>query len=242
MEAEARHDFYRGVVRALTGAGVPILVGGAYAMRRYAGVRRDTKDLDLFLERARADEAVRFLFRRGYDARIVADHWLGKVSKADAYVDLIFGSRNGLCAVDPSWFERAERGRLLGLPVRLVAPEEMLWSKAFVMARDRFDGADIAQLIRARGRTLDWSRLLERFGSHWLILFVHLLFFSYAFPSERDAVPAWLLEELERRRREEPRNGRRVCRGTLLSPAEFLDDIRRRGYRDPRRRGAASER
>jgi hypothetical protein len=241
MDAESRHAFYRGVVRELAGAGMPVLVGGAYAMRYYAGVRRDTKDLDLFLERARSRKAVRLLSRRGYSARIVSSHWLGKVFSEDAYVDLIFGSRNGLCAVDPGWFRHAEPGRYLGIPVHWVPVEEMIWSKAFVMARDRFDGGDIAQLIRARGRTLNWTRLLERFGSHWPILFVHLLLFTFAFPSERGAVPAWLLEELERRRREEPRNGRRVCRGTLLSPAEYLEDIRRRGFADARRREAASE-
>lgn len=239
MDSEGRHAFYRGVVRALAGAGIPALIGGAYAMRHYAGVRRDTKDLDLFVTRGRARAAVRFLARRGYDARIIAPHWLGKVFADGGYVDLIFGSRNGLCQVDPTWFRHAERGRLLGLPIRWVPPEEMLWSKAFVMARDRFDGADMAQLIRARGRKLDWKRLLERFGPHWPILFTHLVLFVFTYPSEGGAVPAWLLEELERRWREEwsSKNGhRRVCRGTLLSPAEYLEDVGRRGYLDPRRR------
>src|SRR5687768_1192552 len=103
MEVKARHAFYRDVVRALADEDIPFLVGGAYAMRYYAGVRRDTKDLDLFIERGRSREAVRVLTRRGFSARIVAAHWLGKVSADDAYVDLIFGSRNGLCAVDPDW-------------------------------------------------------------------------------------------------------------------------------------------
>lgn len=241
MKTRARHAFYRGVVKELSDARIPFLVGGAYAMRRYAEVRRDTKDLDLFLERGRSREVVRLLGRRGYDARIVSPHWLGKVSAGDAYVDLIFGSRNGLCVVDRDWFRHAEAGRLLGRPIRWVPPEEMVWSKAFVMARDRFDGADIAQLVRARGKSLNWPRLLDRFGSHWPVLLVHLVLFGYTFPSERGIVPAWLIEELDRRRRETPRNGRKLCRGTLLSPGEYLDDIRRRGYVDARRRDAAAE-
>ncbi|HEX7901028.1 MAG TPA: hypothetical protein VF950_24930 [Planctomycetota bacterium] len=241
METKARHAFYRGVAKELRDAKIPFLVGGAYAMRRYADVRRDTKDLDLFLERGKSREVVRFLSRRGYAARIVSPHWLGKVSAGDAYVDLIFGSRNGICAVDRDWFRHAESGRLLGLPVRWVPPEEMVWSKAFVMARDRFDGADIAQLVRARGKSLNWTRLLDRFGSHWPVLFVHLVLFGYTFPSEHGAVPAWVLEELDRRRHETPQNGRKLCRGTLLSPGEYLDDIRRRGYVDARQRDAARE-
>jgi len=42
----------------------------------------------------------------------------------------------------------------------------MIWSKAFIMERDRYDGADIAHIIRTCGKGLDWSRLLHRFGSH----------------------------------------------------------------------------
>lgn len=236
MTLDRRHAFYRDVVRTLSDAGIPVLVGGAYAMRHYAGVRRDTKDLDIFLERGRSKEAVALLRRRGFSARVVAPHWLGKVLKGGAMVDLIFGSRNGLCVVDPAWFERAEPGRLLGLPVRWVPPEEMLWSKAFVMARDRFDGGDISQLLRARGRSLDWARLLDRFGTHWPILLVHVVLFGYTFPSERGAVPAWLREELARRWRKEgrSRNGKRICRGPLLSPPEYLEDIGTRGYVDVR--------
>jgi len=48
--------------------------------------------------------------------------------------------------------------------VGLTPVEEMLWSKAFVMERHRYDGADIAHLIRARGEHFDWNRLLQRFG------------------------------------------------------------------------------
>lgn len=239
MNLRRRHAFYRDVLRALADADVPHLIGGAFAMRYYAEVKRDTKDLDVFLERTRAAEAVRQLRRRGFAARIIARHWLGKVRLEDAYVDLIFSSRNGICTVDPRWFDRAEPGRYLGMSTRFVPPEEMIWSKAFVMARDRFDGADISQIIRARGRSLDWNIVLERFADHWEILLVHVALFTYTFPSERDAVPAWVREELERRWREDrdPHNGRhrRICRGPLLSPPEYTEDIRRRGYTDIRR-------
>lgn len=243
MNLNPRHAFYRDVVRTLIDAGIPVLIGGAYAMRHYAGVHRDTKDLDLFLERGRSKEAVGLLRRRGFSARMVAPHWLGKARKAGAVVDLIFSSRNGLCVVDAPWFERAEPGRLFGLPVRWIPPEEMLWSKAFVMARDRFDGGDIAQLIRARGRGLDWARLLERFGTHWPILLLHVVLFGYTYPSERAAVPAWIREELIRRWRKEARsrNGKRICRGPLLSPPEYLQDIGPRGYLDVRRPDARLE-
>ena len=61
----------------------------------------------------------------------------------------------------------ASEGEILGVPVKLCPAEEMIWSKAYVQERERFDGADIAHLIRCRGETMDWPRLLRRFGDHW---------------------------------------------------------------------------
>ena len=44
-------DFYRRALRALDEAGIPVLVGGAFAQACYTGIRRSTKDLDLFIRR-----------------------------------------------------------------------------------------------------------------------------------------------------------------------------------------------
>ena len=41
--------FYRDVMARLEAAGVPFLVGGAYAFERYTGIGRHTKDFDLFI-------------------------------------------------------------------------------------------------------------------------------------------------------------------------------------------------
>jgi hypothetical protein len=43
----------------------------------------------------------------------------------------------------------------------------MIWSKAFVMERERFDGADVAHLLRSMGPRLDWDRILRRFDRYW---------------------------------------------------------------------------
>ena len=40
--------FYARTLETLSGTGVPFLVGGAYAMRTYAGIMRETKDMDIF--------------------------------------------------------------------------------------------------------------------------------------------------------------------------------------------------
>ena len=40
--------FYLRVMHALQAADAPFLVGGAYALRHYAAIERNTKDFDIF--------------------------------------------------------------------------------------------------------------------------------------------------------------------------------------------------
>ena len=53
------------------------------------------------------------------------------------------------------------------------------------MERERYDGADIAHLLRARADQLAWRRLLRRFGPHWRVLLGHLVLFGFVYPGER---------------------------------------------------------
>jgi hypothetical protein len=140
--------------------------------------------------------------------------------------------------VDDVWFEHAVPDHVLGLPVRLCPPEEMIWSKAFIMERERFDGADVAHLVRARGREMDWARLLDRFGARWRVLLSHLVLFGFIYPCERDAVPEGVMRQLLARLQAElaePPSEDRACHGTELSRAQYLVDLERWGYRDARR-------
>jgi len=72
---------------------------------------------------------------------------------------VIFSSGNGLAVVDDQWFEHATEREVLGTTVKVAPAEESLWSKAFVMERERFDGADVAHIILAYGDRMDWRRL-----------------------------------------------------------------------------------
>ncbi len=229
--------FYRHALEVLERARVPFLVGGAYAFARHTGIVRHTKDFDVFLTGDDFPRALRALRRAGYEVSVHSPHWLGKAFCGEDYVDLIFGAGNGVARVDERWFEHAPAGEALGLPVRLCPPEEMIWSKAFIMERERFDGADVVHLLRAGAGTLDWERLLERFGEDWRVLFAHLVLFGFIYPTERDAIPAWVMRRLLDRLQGEldgPAGGERICYGTLLSRGQYLPDVECWGYRDAR--------
>ncbi|TFW02346.1 hypothetical protein E4K72_13650 [Oxalobacteraceae bacterium OM1] len=236
------HDasmFYRHVLQTLHAAGIATLIGGAYAFRHYTGIARPTKDLDIFLRRGDIPAAAAALRREGYETEMTFPHWLAKIysdSGAD-FVDVIFSSGNGIAEVDDEWFAHAQEGTVLDLPVRICPAEESIWSKAFIMERERFDGADIAHLIRAYGSRMDWERLQRRFEPHWRVLLSHLVLFGFAYPGHRDLVPAPVMHGLMDRLREEtdrPPTSPEICQGSLLSREQYLIDIEEWGYRDAR--------
>ena len=229
--------FYRDVLEALGAGGVPFLVGGAFALTCYTRVERQTKDLDLFIRRADYGRAGAALREAGHEAALVHPHWLAKVHCGEFFVDLIFGSGNGLCEVDDEWFRHAADGQLLGLAVKIMPVEESIWSKAFIMERERYDGADIAHLLQACAEQVDWTRLLQRFGPHWRVLLSHLLLYGFVYPSERARVPGWVMQRLLDRLHAEQDAAppqERVCHGTLLSREQYLVDVGPQGYRDGR--------
>lgn len=229
--------FYRHVLESLNAANAPYLVGGAYAFNRYTGINRHTRDLDLFIRRNDYERIGEVLRAAGYESELTFPHWLGKVHACGVYIDLIFSSGNGVAEVDDAWFEHADAAEVLGVTTRICPPEEMIWSKAFVMERERFDGADIAHLLHARGGQLDWPRLFQRFDAHWRILLTHLILFGFIYPGRRDQIPASVMDALIERLRQETHcapPSRDICLGTLLSREQYLSDIGEQGLLDGR--------
>ena len=229
-------DFYRDCLRALYRGKVPFLVGGACALAHYAGVMRNTHDLDVFVRRKDCKRALQALSGAGYHAHLTFPHWLGKAMLGDGYVDVIFSSGNGIVNVDDEWFEHAVPGIVLGLPVGLCPPEEIIWSKSFIMERERCDAADVAHILQALAPSLDWRRLIDRFGEHWRVLLGHLVLYDFVYPSERK-VPAWVMRELLGRAMSEidaEPAAEKLCQGTLLSRGQYLVDVDHWGYEDAR--------
>jgi hypothetical protein len=229
--------FYCDALDLLAGTQIPFLLGGAYALERYTGIARHTKDLDVFVRRQDSEDVLEVLARAGYQCERTFPHWLGKVYRDGNILDVIYSSGNGIVEVDDDWFRHAVEGTVLQRTLLLTPPEESIWSKAYIMERERFDGADINHLLRACAGTLDWGRLLRRFEADWHLLLVHLILFSYVYPAEARRIPDAVLRQLVERLQGERITGapaEPVCRGTLLSRSQYLIDIQEWGYRDAR--------
>ena len=222
-------------LRVLHERGIQFLVGGTFAFTQYTGVVRPTKDLDLFVSPDNLDRTLRSLSDAGFETSLPYPHWLAKAHSPELSMDLIFSSGNGVARVDSDWFRYAADVVLYGIPVKLSPIEELIWSKSFVMERERFDGADVTHLIRARGHVIDWPRLITRFGDYRLILAAHLLLFRFAYSDADRLMPKWVFDSvLSDLTLPAIDDGRRVCFGTLLSREQYLADVSQLGYADAR--------
>lgn len=231
-------QFYREAFTILEDAGIPFLVGGAYGLNRCAGIVRHTKDLDVFVRPEDAERTLAVFQVHGFRTEMPFPHWLGKAWKDRDFVDVIFSSGNGITVVDDDWFVNSSREEIFGTMVQVCPTEEMIWSKSFILERERYDGADVAHLIRGCSEQINWPRLIARFGEHWRVLLSHLVLFGFIYPAERERIPAPVLQELMQRMEDEmltaaPKT--RVCQGTLISREQYLTDINEWGYTDARR-------
>ena len=227
---------YASALRTLATGGIDFLVGGGFGLFLYLRHRRSTKDLDLFLRASDVPGALACLATEGFECQLLDPTWLAKAHRHGALVDLIFSSYNGLFPVDEGWFASSRRAVLLGVPVKVVAPEEMIISKSFVAARDRFDGADIAWLVRELGASLDWGRIERLMGEHWQVLLWQLIHCIYVFPTARSVIPADLIGRLTARFVAQSTVAPSSCRGPMFDPINYQSAITLEGACDPRRR------
>ena len=230
-------DFYVDSMELMEKGGLPFLVGGAYAFARYTGVERHTKDFDVFIRREDFGKATDVFEKAGYATELTFPHWLGKAFKGDDFIDLIFSAGNGVAAVDDRWFQYAVPAKVFGVDVKLIPAEEMIWSKGLIMERERFDGADVAHLIHAVGEKLDWRRLIDRYRRYWRVLYAHIILFGFIYPSDREMIPRWVMEDLAARVTQETQAGNakeKICNGTIISRQQYLTDVNEWGYKDAR--------
>src|SRR6202008_1868463 len=220
VKSQRRSEVCRAVMQLLRDNKIDFLVGGAYALAEYTRINRDTKDFDLFLHPKDVEPALAMWRKAGYTADYTFAHWLAKVQSGRVYVDIIFRSGNGLGSVDDVWFQHAREATIFGLQVKIVPPEEVIWQKAYIMERERFDGADIAHLLLTSADRVDWEHLVAGFGPDWRVLLSHLVLFGFIYPSKRDAIPTKVMDELVQLlelERNTPSPTTNVCNGTLLS-------------------------
>jgi hypothetical protein len=231
---EKQESLFREVLSVLEEKKIPYAVSGAFALRQHTGISRFTKDLDLFLSPDQVPNALVELREHGFVCDILDPVWLAKARRDEFFVDLITGMSNALITVDQCWIDRAKPAMIVGVKTRVLAPEELLASKLFVIRRERFDGADIAHIIYGTGGELDWDRVLALVGEHWEMLLWALVLFRYIYPAQTNYVPAALWQDLISRymylvQHPDPKA---PFRGSLVDDNMFAIDVKEWGLED----------
>ncbi|MBI2599598.1 nucleotidyltransferase [Candidatus Daviesbacteria bacterium] len=231
--SKVARDFYIKVLETIRKNNVPFLIGGGFALFEYTHIRRPTKDLDIFCKAGSYPKIVTLLKDAGINIQILDERWLAKAVDRGHHVDLLFSSPNYLITIDDSWFEHSVSAELFGIQVKMIPKEELIWCKAYVQERGRFDGADINHIILQTGKQIDWKRLLMRMETHWDLFLSILINFRFVYPSQRDLVPKWLMEELISRLTYQINNPTpidKICRGPLLSRTQYKIDMEKLGF------------
>lgn len=227
--------FYADVLKFVKKTKIPFMVGGTYAVNAYVGLKRTTKDIDIFCKTGDSMRILNLARDAGYRVEMEDERWIAKIAKGKHYCDVIYASANAVAPVTDAWFHEACEARVLDVPVRLLPPTELIWAKAFIGDRYKFDGNDIAHIMLIKHDAIDWRRLLSHFEQHWEVLLFHVLRFRYIYPSERERIPRWLLDELLRRLADQmkmPTSRKRSCRGRLFSRDDFAIDVEEWGFAD----------
>lgn len=226
--------FYNKVLNIIITESIPFVIGGGFALYTYTGLRHPTpNDLDIFCKAGDFPKIVAILRESHIDIEVIDERWLAKAIEADFQVDLLYSSPNYLISVDDSWFKNATQSELFGVKTKVMPAEELIWCKAYVADRNRFDGADINHLILIYGKNLDWKRLLARMENHWEVLLSILINFRFVYPSERGLIPKWLMEDLISRltyQLKNPTPKDKISRGPLLSRTQYKVDITKLGF------------
>jgi len=230
-EAEA---LYSEVLTALNEHGLPYAIAGAFALQKYTGIWRLTKDLDLFMKKEDVPVALKHLEEKKFWCETLDPVWLAKAHRGEYFVDLISGMSNGVIVVDDSWMKRTQPAVIAGITSRIISPEDLVASKLFVIRRERFDGADIAHIIYGTKGRLDWDRVLELAGEHWEIVLWTLILFRYVYPAHTDYIPAPLWQNLLSRYMHlvQHADPRAPFRGSLVDENIFSIDVKDWGLED----------
>jgi predicted nucleotidyltransferase len=171
---------------------VPYAIMGGLASAIY-GRPRWTHDVDVFLRKEDAVDALRVLSRAGFATDQLDERWLYKAISEGVLVDIIFRGTSGIY-FDDEMMQHTTRREFRGVLLPVVAPEDLIVIKATVHDEHRprhwYDALGI--LIRTR---LDWPYLIQR-AHHGMHRVASLLLYAQSLdiPVPRSALRAILDE------------------------------------------------
>jgi hypothetical protein len=191
---------YKCVLDRLAEEQLPFALGGGLALGVYTEKFRRSKDLDIYIVPEHREQVIRVMSECGLDdyfpVKEYVRHWIYRGHRDDVIVDAIWAMANQRAQVDSRWIDGGPMVQMFGQEFHVIPPEELLWSKLYVMQRDRCDWPDIMNLVYAAGPTLDWNHLLRRVAEDRPLLKGVLSVFSWLSPQRAAGIPSRVWEQL----------------------------------------------
>lgn len=207
---------FRPAIQAVRGLAVPFAIGGGMAISVYTGQWRNSKDIDLYVLPGDRERVIAAVLGTGlgdlFDAQPYDRAWIFRAVRDGVIVDVMWALANGAGEVEPAWLSRGGCADIRGEALRLLAPEEMFWSKVHVLQRDRCDWPDLLNLLYTTGAHFDWSRLLQRMATHERLLGSILAMYAWIAPGRARLLPDWLWRRLHI---DPPAPGPELCDGRV---------------------------
>src|SRR5262245_859132 len=130
-EAEA---FYAKVLKVLKEEKFTFMVAGGFAVNAYTGLRRFTKDFDIFCKAGDYPKILNKFTSLGYKTQVPDERWIAKIFKGKFYVDVIFGSSNLVAPVTTDWFTDCNTVKILNHEVKIPSVTDLIRSKCFIQS------------------------------------------------------------------------------------------------------------
>jgi hypothetical protein len=192
---------YQDVITRARAKDLRFVVGGGFAISTYTGHWRNTKDMDLYtlpsakeaLIEATREAGLRDMYTRSpYDRR-----WIYRAACGDVIVDIIWAMANQRAQVDEGWMRDGGVFCMRGERLAVMPPEELVWSKLYVLQHDRCDWTDVWNLIYSVGAELDWEYLIRRMGDDTPLLAAALSVYRWISPGRSRMIPEHVWESLQ---------------------------------------------
>jgi len=190
---EEQWGVYRLAIHEARARNVRFAFGGAFATAFYTGQLRNTKDFDFYVlpaDVAPMKQALASAGLQDYHMQLPYDRsWIYRASRGDIIVDAIWAMANHRAVVDERWVTQGAEVSIRGEPLRVLPVEELIWSKLYVLQRERCDWGDVLNVLDAQAKAVDWNHLLMRLEDDTPLLAGALAVFSWLAPDRAPSIP-----------------------------------------------------
>jgi hypothetical protein len=184
---------YSCVLNRICDEGIPFALGGGLALGYYTGTLRRSKDLDIYVTPENKDRVIAIMSRCGmsdyFEQQPYDREWIYRGYHNGVIIDIIWAMANKRTTVDAVWTSSGPTVHLCGQTFNVVPPEELLWSKLYVLQRDRCDWPDLFNLMAAVGPTMNWTHLSSRAAEDRALLKALLSVFAWVAPERAMCIP-----------------------------------------------------